>query len=222
MPHNAVMDHAAEFFDAIRNGDANLVRTLLASDPRLSEARNRDGATAALWAIYTRHPDLAPVVLGEREPDFFEACALGRRDRAAALLAADAALLNADSADGFPALGLAVFFGHSDVARDLLDAGADASRAARNALGVAPLHAAVACGSLPLVELLLAHGADPNAAEGGGATPLHSAAGHGSREMVAKLMAAGADPHRKTKDGKTPADVARQYGHPELAGELDS
>ena len=216
------MDHTAEFFDAIRAGDANLVQTLLAREPHLSEARNSDGATAVLWAVYTRHPELAPVVLGAREPDFFEACALGRRDRVATLLAADAAKVNAYSADGFPALGLAVFFGHADLAHDLLDVGADAGLAARNALGVAPLHAAVACGSLPLIELLLAHGANPNAGEAGGATPLHSAAGHGSREMVAKLLAHGADPHRKNKEGKTPADFARQYGRADLASELDA
>src|SRR2546423_9805462 len=136
------MDHTAEFFDAIRAGDANRVQTLLTRDPNLSQARNRDGASAALWAVYTQHPELAPIVLGTGEPDFFEACALGRRDRVAALLAADAALANAYSADGFPALGLAVFFGHADVARDLLEAGADARPSPPYALGVAPLHAA--------------------------------------------------------------------------------
>ena len=222
MPHNAVMDHAAEFFDAIRNGDANLVRMLLASDPRLSEARNRDGATAALWAIYTRHPDLAPVVLGEREPDFFEACALGRRDRAAALLAADAALLNADSADGFPALGLAVFFGHSDVARDLLDAGADASRAARNALGVAPSMRrwpAEACrwwnccwrtGPIPT---------RPRAAVQPRCTqPPATAVARWWRSCWPLAPTRTVKP----KTAKHPPIVARQYGHADLAGELDS
>jgi ankyrin repeat protein len=71
------------------------------------------------------------------------------------------------------------------------------------------------------LDLLLSHGAAPDAVEFLEATPLHSAAALGSREMVEKLLAAGADRKRKTKDGKTAADLARQYGHAELADELE-
>jgi ankyrin repeat protein len=214
-------DLKTQFFDAIGQGDEPRVRALLAQDPELSQARNQDGATAVLWAAYTRHSALAPLVLAGREPDFFEACALGRRDRAALLLEREPSLLTAFSADGFSALGLAVFFGHAEIARMLVEAGADVNQPSRNAIRVAPLHSAVESGSLPLLELLLAHGAKPDPVEFLQATPLHSAAAHGNREMVERLLAAGADPHRKTKDGKTPADLARQYGHPALAAELD-
>ena len=85
----APADRAAPFFDAIRKGDAGAVRVLLSSDPTLAAARNADGATPALWAAYTRHPELAPTVLAGRDPDFFEACALGNIERASALLARD-------------------------------------------------------------------------------------------------------------------------------------
>src|SRR5205807_8174485 len=100
------------------------------------------------------------------------------------------------------------------------ESGADPNCPSRNGLRVAPLHSAVAAGSLPLLELLLAHGAAPDPEEASGATPLHSAAGHGSREMIAKLLAAGAGRERTTHDGKTPADFARQYGHAAVADEL--
>src|SRR5260370_35648649 len=105
------MEHTAQFFDAIRQGDAAEVQALVAADPNLVEARNPDGATAALWAVYTRHAELAPVVLAGRAPDFFEACALGQLDRVAALLARDPQLVNGYSGDGFTGLGLAAFFG---------------------------------------------------------------------------------------------------------------
>jgi ankyrin repeat protein len=210
----------AQFFDAIRHGDAAEVQALVAANPQLAEARNQDGATPALWAVYTQHADLAPVVLAGRAPDFFEACALGQLDRVATLLAQDAQLVNAYSGDGFTGLGFAAFFGHVELARRLLQSGADANSPSRNPLHVAPLHSAVAAGSLPLLELLLSHGAAPDPTEGSGATPLHSAAGHGSKEMVARLLAAGADPQRKTNDGKTPADIARQYGQEALSREL--
>jgi uncharacterized protein len=216
----ASADRVVPFFDAIRKGEAAHVNALLAADPALAGVRNADGATPALWAAYTRHPELAAVVLAGREADFFEACALGNRERASTLLARDPKLIDEYSADGFTPLGLAIFFGHQEVARQLVAAGADVNRASRNAIHVAPLHSAVESGSMELLNLLLEHGARPDAVEFLEATPLHSAAARGSREMVERLLAAGADPRRKTKEGKTAADLARQYGHEELAGWL--
>src|SRR3954454_22137420 len=97
-------------FDAIRQGDAEQVRALLATDPALSESRTPEGATPVLWAVYTRHADLAPLLLAGRAPDFFEACALGDSTRAAELLKADPGLANRHSGDGFTGLGFAAFF----------------------------------------------------------------------------------------------------------------
>jgi ankyrin repeat protein len=99
--------------------------------------------------------------------------------------------------------------------------GANAQLAARNALGVSPLHSACASRSAGVVKLLLDHGADPNGLEGNGMTPLHTAAGGGNREIVSLLLIAGADKTRRANDGTTAADVARAHGHPEIGGELD-
>jgi ankyrin repeat protein len=207
-------------FDAIRQGDADQVRTLLAADPALADSRTPQGASPVLWAVYTRHPELAPLLLSGRQPDFFEACALGDTARASELVSSDPALANQHSADGFTGLGFACFFGHLGLARLLLDAGADPNLAASNALGVAPLHSAAATDIAALVELLLARGAKPNAQEGGGNTALHTAAGHGNREIIAMLIGAGAL-SLKANDGRTPADIARAHGHPEVAAELE-
>lgn len=214
-------DRSALLFDAIRKGDSAQVRALLAEDPRLAGARNPEGASAVLWAAYTRHPDLAPILLAGRDPDFHEACALGRRERVTELLARDPLLAQTNSRDGFSGLGLAVFFGHVEIARLMVEAGADVNRPSDNAIRVAPLHSAVESGRAELLDLLLSHGAKPDPVEFLEATPLHSAAARGSREMVEKLLAAGADRHRKTKDGKTAAGLARQYGHTEIAALLE-
>jgi len=208
-------------FDAIRQGDADLVRKLLSADPALAVSRTPEGATPVLWAVYTGHADLAPVLLAGRPADFFEACALGDTARAAELLAADPSLANQHSGDGFTGLGYACFFAGADLARLLLDAGADPNLAARNKLAVAPLHSAVATIKLAVVELLLARGARPDREEGSGMTPLHTAAGHGNREIIARLLAAGASPAHKARDGRTPGDIARHYGHADVAAELD-
>jgi len=209
-------------FDAIRQGDADQVRSLLASDPSLAAARTAQGATPVLWAVYTRHPELAPILLAGRHPDFFEACALGDAARARELLAADPALANQHSGDGFTGLGYASFFGHSALAGQLLDSGADPNLAARNGLAVSPLHSAAAIQSAEIVEMLLARGANPNAAEASGMTPLHTAAAHGNRTLISMLLAAAATRDAKAKDGRTPADLAREYKHPDVAEELSA
>jgi ankyrin repeat protein len=208
-------------FDAIRQGDAAQVRALIAADPTLAASHTPDGASPVLWAVYTRHPELAPLLLGSRPPDVFEACALGDTARVAGLLAADRQLADQYSADGFTPLGLACYFGHRDVALLLLDAGADPKRASRNTLRVSPLHSAVSAGHAALAALLLERGAEPNLEEANGMTPLHTAAATGNREIVALLLQAGARPLHPSHDGRTPAAIARQYGHPEIAAELD-
>jgi ankyrin repeat protein len=198
--------------DAIRNGNADEVRSPLAADPSLAETRTDQGASAVMWAIYTRHADLAPLLLGSRQPDFFEACAMGNAVRAVELADADPALLNAHSPDGFTGLGFACFFRHPEVARLLLDRGADPSLASSNGLKLAPLHSAVAADSFELVDMLLSRGAEPNPKESSGSTALHNAAGHGVAEIIERLLAAGADPTATNNEGKTPADIAKQYG----------
>src|ERR1039458_2204820 len=152
-------------FDWIRQGDAERIRTLLAADPALANTPTPEGASLLLWAVYTRHPELAPLLLGSRPPDFFEACALGADARIAELLAVDRQLVEQYTADGFTALGLAAFFGHRNAARLLLEAGANPNQASRNALHVTPLHSACSAGHAAVAGLLLQHGADPNAAE---------------------------------------------------------
>src|ERR1017187_7653281 len=208
-------------FDAIRQGDAEQIRTMLAADPSLADSRTAEGASTVLWAVYTRHPELAPLLLGSRPPDFFEACALGADARIVELLAVDRQLVEQYSADDFTPLGLAAFFGHRNAARLLLDAGANPNQASRNALHVTPLHSACAAGNATVAEPLLQRGADPNAGESNGMTPLHTAAGTGNREIAALLLNAGADRTIQSHDGRTPAATARQYGHPEIAIELD-
>jgi ankyrin repeat protein len=201
-------------FDAIRQGDTEQVRSLLAANPSLASTRNSQGATPLLWAAYTRHPEMTPILLAVREPDFFESCAIGQVPKADSV--------NEFAPDGFTGLGLACFFGHLETARRLLDQGADPNLASRNSLLVAPLHSAVAADSPGLVKLLLARGAVADPAESSGFTPLHTAAGHGNREVIAMLVDAGADRSRKNREGKTPSDIARQYGHTEVAAELET
>ncbi|HEY1203199.1 MAG: ankyrin repeat domain-containing protein [Bryobacteraceae bacterium] len=210
-----------QLFEAIRAGDASRVSELLEAAPSLAGARAPDGASPVLMAIYCGHPEMVGL-FEERGValNLFEACAVGRRERVAALVDANPSLIREFSDDGYPVLGLAVFFGHDEIAGMLIESGADVNAASRNSQHVAPLHAAAARHNTRMVGDLLARGADPDVEQGGGITPLHEAAFHDDREIAELLLAYGADPRHKTADGKTAADLATGRGHGELAAQL--
>lgn len=209
--------------EAIKEGAVARVRELLETDPALVRARAPDGATAIQFAIYWGHPEMVEIFEQNGALlNLFEACAAGRRARVEVLLDRAPMLANGHSADGYPALGLAVFFGHEEVAQLLIEEGADVNSASKNAQRVTPLHAAVARRNVKLVGELLKRGADPDAEQAGGFTPLHGAAYHGDREVIEALLKHGADARKKTADGKTPADLAREHGNQEIAERLDT
>jgi ankyrin repeat protein len=68
--------------------------------------------------------------------------------------------------------------------------------------------AAAESGSKEIVGDLLAHGANPNFADGTGYSALLSASHKGDEEMVRMLLNYGANPRLGWKDGTTPLDAA--------------
>jgi ankyrin repeat protein len=206
-----------ELLDAIRQGDAARVGALLDGDPSLLDGNG------LLQSIYNNHAELVPLFLDRgHRLTIHEAAALGDEARVRELLDTDPSLLDSFGEDGFNAVGLAIFFRRPDVARMLIEKGADVSAPARNAMKVAPLHAATTVGDREMVAMLLARGADANARQQLDYTPLHSAANRGDREMAQLLITNGAQAAAKATDGKTPADVARERGFAELADWLES
>lgn len=206
------------FFKAIQEGDVNAVNKALASDSSLLYARNENGVSPLLFAIYTGQRAVVDALLSQGiETNIFEAAALGNTKRVSDLLDDHPNALDALSDDGFPPLGLAAYFGHMETAAFLLRNGADPDLAATNPMQVRPIHAAVANRNeqigFAMAKLLLNHGAEVNVAQHGGWTPLHEAAAHGQNEIVKLLLEHGANPHAVSDDGKTPIDMARQNGH---------
>lgn len=67
------------------------------------------------------------------------------------------------------------------------------------------------------VDLLIDHGADPNARDEDGGTPLHRAASAGRREIVQALLDRGADVNSVTTGKCTPLHSAVRGGHVEVA-----
>jgi uncharacterized protein len=210
----------SELTDAIQKGDAALVSELIDSDPALLQSP--DSPTPILTAIYHGKNDIARLLVERGAPvSFAEACALGDIERVEQQLATDPDTLHVLSSDGYPPLGLAIFFHHPDVARLLIERGANVNTPAANAQRVAPVHAAAAACDHATMRLLLDGGADPNAHQQLDYTPMHSAASRGDVEMAKLLLQHGADRHPKATDGQTPADVARGHGHTEFADWID-
>jgi uncharacterized protein len=207
-----------ELFAAIRAGDGDRVRELVEARPELAAARDDDGLSAVLQALYHGQGELVDVLLAANPSlDVFDAAAVGRTRGLEELVESEPELVGSFAADGFTPLHLAAFFGQDDTARLLLEHGADANVVARNeSLRVAPLHSAAAGGHAAIVRRLLEAGADPNARQPGGFTPLHSAAQNGDRESAEALLERGAEPAAATDEGVTPAELAAAAGHGDL------
>ena len=148
-----------------------------------------------MLALYQRNRTEVDAILATDPPlDVFEAASLGRVDRLRDLLAGDPALATAFSDDGFTALHFAAFLGTIDVARVLIDAGADVTAVAKNDMLLQPLHSAAAAHNVELCRLLLERGAPVNAQQQKGYTALDEASMTNQDDLRALLLEHGADP----------------------------
>jgi len=216
------MGAQAEVIAAVAAGDKDRLQSLLAKDPKLAAARDRNGVSAVMQALYTRHPELLkPLLAAEPELDVFEATALGRSERVAELLKNDTALATSFSPDGFTALHFACFFGQEATGRILLAHGAHPAAVASNPMKVMPLHSAVSARNLGLAAALLERGAPVNARQAMGWAPLHAAAQNGDKAMVELLLKHGADPRATNDEGVSALELAKTGGHGELLGLLE-
>lgn len=98
------------------------------------------------------------------------------------------------------------------VARRLLARGD--SILARNDQGQSALHLAADQASKATIELLMGHGADPDAGDQGGTTPLHVAARRGEAAIVRALVKSSRG--RPNRENNRPVSVAAYYGKPEV------
>lgn len=179
--------------EAIGKRDGAAALATLEQDPGQCEKATSAGVSMLMWALYHELPEVASAIRAKRPAvTFFEAAAMGELAAVREAVASEPALVDGYAPDGFTVLGLAIFFRQPAVARYLIEAGADVNLPARNARKVAPIHAACARLDLEILRLLLARGANPDAAQEGGFTPLRQAVSTGNAELEAILRGAGA------------------------------
>jgi uncharacterized protein len=114
-------------------------------------------------------------------------------------------------------LMMAALKGHTELARRLIERGADVNKP-----GWAPLHYAATGGHLAIMELLLEQHAFIDAQSPNGTTPLMMAAHYGSDAAVKLLLEAGADIAMRNQLGLTALDFARRGARPDSVAMIDA
>jgi ankyrin repeat protein len=199
----------SEIFEAIKGYDLSRIEEALPADVHLNDAKNEQGESAILLAVYYGRKKILQYLL-DRRPllDLFEASAVGDLARVEDQVRLGPDSINALTRDGWSPLHLAAFFGHKNVVECLLRHGARTDSTSNNPTANCPLHAAVVTGRTEIVEVLLREGSDVNAAAGGGWTPLLLAAGSGNEEMTKLLLEQGANRDAQNHEGETALSLA--------------
>lgn len=165
--------------------------------------------------------------------------------RVVSLLDSDPSLLELHDEQEMTPLNLAALNGNAEIARLLIERGADIQ--AGDADNSQPIHCAAISGNVAIAEMLLESGANINEQDNNGATALMFAAGPGRTEMVrfllergcdtglrnnrgvpaiffagtpeiaALILGKGANVNAQTNDGDTPLHSAASRGRVELA-----
>ena len=167
------------------------------------------GALCLSALIYAAAPATAVV----------DAAMQGNRDAVRALLK-EGADVNTALGDGMTALHYAALKHDVELAKMLLYAGANVKATTRIG-GYTPLLVASRDGDVPMIDALLAGGADAGAATTNGTTALMFAAASGRVEAVKALVAHGADVNAKEPvKGETALTFAAANGRADVIREL--
>ncbi|GAV69473.1 Ank domain-containing protein/Ank_2 domain-containing protein/Ank_4 domain-containing protein/zf-C3HC4_3 domain-containing protein [Cephalotus follicularis] len=225
-------------FSAVRNGDLDMVETMVEAKPSVLEKTTGYGRNSPLHvaSMYGQMEVLSMLLDRFKNPDILNrhkqtplmlAAMHGKISCVKKLIQAGAFIIMFDSLNGRTCLHLAADNGHSDCLHALLSAAhtspvADSWGFARfvnirDESGSTPLHLAARQGWSDCVHMLLDNGALVSASTGGngypGSTPLHFAARGGSIDCIRELLAWGADRHQPDAFGRLPYTISLRHKH---------
>ena len=166
---------------------------------------NAHGNFARVKELLDQYPALVNAVASWNETALAAAAQTGQVQIAKMLLAAGAPM----------EICTAAMLGLRDRVADYLKADPGAANAT-GAHGIPVLYHAVIRGHAEIAEMLLAHGADVNANEGGN-PPIHGATMFGQTEMVGWLLDRGANANALDYENKTPLRRALDANQQTLA-----
>lgn len=217
--------------EAVRDGDVDTVREVLAREPKYVQWQDPLGVTFLHRAARDGHTDIAIVLLDAGADPLATAYDI---DTSALHLAAGRERLaiirllvqqhdvdvNLTSGAGFTPLHTAAAKGQAAAAALLIELGADINAATPD--GVTPLHAAAVSGETRALAVLFDRGADLDArtTDQTAFTPLHTAVFAGRVDVIDLLLQQGADPLIRDAKGRNAVTLARDIGRTELADDL--
>jgi len=140
-----------------------------------------------------------------------EAARNGNFETVQAILARDSSQLGATDDDGYTPLHWACMRAHWDIARYLIERGADVNAVGGD--GGTPVNWAAHHDNVGIIQLMVEKGARLNVQNQWGMTELHTAIWRGCIGVVEFLLDHGADPMIKTKEGWTAMHYAYRSGH---------
>ncbi len=149
------------FFNAIRQGDLEVVRTQLEKNPELIGNRDQRGSTPLILAAYYNHGPVVAYLLRKGAP------------------------VDEKDSSGSTALMGACFKGYVEIAQQLIAAGADINSS--HPMGGSCLIFAVSFKQEAIARLLIAQGADLNGKDARGLTALDHAKMQGLKQLEALL-----------------------------------
>ena len=210
---------AGPIHDAARKGDANKIKSLLQSDPKLVSDKDKNGDTPLHIAALHGQVNAVQVLLdagadvnarnndGAFTPgDLWNILGASGHPDPVALLTVHGVDAN-DMKNGYTPLTLAVFsIRHKQIVQMLVAKGADVNAQASS--GATPLFWAVMRDQKDDVDFLLAHGANVNLADAYGDTILDIALHLQYGSMIHTLIDKGADVNAKDQSGTRPLTIA--------------
>jgi len=212
-----------------------MVAQFLVENRADANAKNNDGNTPlhiaslsghkALVELLLSHGTSVRVVDSSGNTPLHAAAQMGFRSIVEVFLA-HGAEVNAKTKSGSTPLHMAVANGFKSVAELLLtpmDVNAvtdDVRDQQQHVFKGTALHIAASRGDEPLVELLLAHQANPNSTNNAGDTPLHIAAQLGDPKTAELLLANKATVDLINNNGETPLDLSAKLGLTSTTGAL--
>ena len=208
----------ADLETLIETGNRQDIFDLLNQNPSLASKETSHGISPVLLACYYKKPQIAALIANfAKQINLFEAAALGKTEETDFLTGRYPESVNTYSKDGFTALGLAAYFSNEEIARLLIEKGADVNMPANNGYNVFPIHSAVASGNINITKMLINAGANVNVMQQAGFTPLHAAAQQGNIDLIILLLENEAAVDVRMEGGKLPADLAMENGFNEIA-----
>jgi ankyrin repeat protein len=215
-----------DFLKAVNSGDVATVKSMLARDPALANAKNAKGTSAVISALFINQGEgfldpaknemLQAILAAKPHLDLYETAALGTAAQLEAMLTD----VNQRTHFGWTLLHMSAFGGNVATTELLLKKGAAIEARAKSKFRNTPLQTALLSNQYATAKILLDHGADALVRQSRGFTPMHEGAISGRIDILQLLLDHGAEINSVADNGQTPLAEAMRGKHEETVAWL--